>query len=92
MSMMKNNKFTQLWIAAGSLVFVSACLPILDSIVNLFTSVINAKIGRMQIGLELHQKEAEAAADVIRPSGPNDGNCIGFQIPSESDYEDDDYE
>lgn len=82
---MKKDNFIPLCIAGGALVFVSACLPLLDSIVNLATSAINAKIGRMQIGLELHQKEAEAAADVIRPSGPNDGNCIGFQIPTEEE-------
>ena len=78
-----------LWIAGGAILFVSAAMPLIDSIVTLITSAINAKINHMQIDLELDQREAQAAAETIKPSGPNDGNCIGFQIPSESDYEED---
>ena len=67
--------------------FVSSLLPLCNSIIDLVQSAINAKIGRMQINLELDQREAQAAAETIKPSETSNSNCIGFQIPSESDYE-----
>ncbi len=69
------------------MLFVSSLLPLCNSIIDLIQSAINAKIGRMQIDLELDQREAQAAAETIKPSETSNSNCIGFQIPSESDYE-----
>ena len=75
-----------LWIAGGSILFVSAVMPLIDSVVTLATSAINAHINRMQIDLELDQREAQAAAETIKPS-PQVTQAIGFQIPSEPEYE-----
>ena len=75
-----------LWIAGGSILFVSAVIPLVDSVVTLATSAINAKINRMQIDLELDQREAQAAAETIKPS-PAITQAIGFSVPSEPEYE-----
>lgn len=75
-----------LWIAGGSILFVSAAIPLIDSVVTLATSAINAKINRMQIDLELDQREAQAAAETIKPS-PHMTQAIGFDVGPEPDYE-----
>lgn len=75
-----------LWIAGGSILFVSAVIPLIDSVVTLATSAINTKINRMQIDLELEQREAQAAAETIKPS-PQMTQAIGFRADSEPDYE-----
>lgn len=75
-----------LWIAGGSILFVSAAIPLIDSVVTLATSAINAKINRMQIDLELDQREAQAAAETIKPS-PQMTQAIGFHADDESEYE-----
>lgn len=75
-------------IAAGAVLFISAAMPIIGSIVDIIQSVINAKIGRMQMALELDQCEHEAAAEIIHPQS-NPTNAIGFNIHDESDMEDD---
>lgn len=71
--------------------FVSSLLPLCNSIIDLVQSAINTKIGRMQIDLELDQREAQAAAETIKPS-PQMTQAIGFDINPELGYEDDDYE
>ena len=81
---MSNNK--PLWIAGGAVIFINIVLPLLDSISSLIQSAINAKINRMQIDLELDQREAQAAAETIKPS-PAVTQAIGFSLPSESEYE-----
>ena len=81
---MSNNK--PLWIAGGAILFVNIALPLLDSISSLIQSAINAKINRMQIDLELDQREAQAAAETIKPS-PAVTQAIGFSVPSEPDDE-----
>ena len=73
------------------MLFVSSLLPLCNSIIDLVQSAINAKIGRMQIDLELDQSDAQAAAETIKPSSQMT-QAIGFQVDSEPDYEDDDYE
>ena len=75
-----------LWIAGGAVLFVSSLLPLCGSIVDLVQSVINAKIGRMQMDLELDQREAQAAAETIKPS-PQVTQAIGFHVDSEPEYE-----
>ena len=80
-----------LWIAGGAVLFVSSLLPLCGSIVDLVQSAINAKIGRMQMDLELDQREAQAAAETIKPS-PQMTHAIGFDVNPEPEYEDDDYE
>lgn len=89
--MNKRHDFSHLWIAGGAVLFVSSLLPLCGSIVDLVQSAINAKISRMQIELELDQREAQAAAETIKPS-PQMTQAIGFQVDSEPEYEDDDYE
>ena len=81
---MSNNK--PLWIAGGAVIFINIALPLLDSISSLIQSAINAKINRMQIDLELDQREAQAAAETIKPS-PAITQAIGFSVPSEPEYE-----
>lgn len=88
---MKKSDLHPIWLAGGAILFMSAAMPLIDSLVALITSAINAKIGRMQINLELDQREAQAAAETIKPS-PQMTQAIGFQVDSEPEYEDDDYE
>lgn len=85
---MPNNKhdFSHLWIAGGAVLFVSSLLPLCSSIVDLVQSVINAKINRMSLELELDKREVEAAAEKITPS-PAITQAIGFGVPSEPEYE-----
>ena len=82
----KKHDFSHLWIAGGAVLFVSAAMPIIDSVVAWISSAINAHINRMQIDLELDQREAQAAAETIKPS-PAITQAIGFHVDSESDYE-----
>lgn len=84
---MKKSDLHPLWIAGGSILFVSVAMPLIDSVVTWIASAINAHINRMQIELELDQREAQAAAETIKPSETSNSNCIGFQIPSEPEYE-----
>lgn len=85
---MPNNKhdFSHLWIAGGAVLFVSSLLPLCSSIVDLIQSVINAKISRMSLELELDKREVEAAAETISPS-PQITQAVGFHVPSEPDDE-----
>ena len=85
---MPNQKhdFSHLWIAGGALLFVSAVMPLIDSVVTWISSAINAHINHMQIDLELDQREAQAAAEKIAPS-PAITQAIGFHVDSESEHE-----
>lgn len=82
--MKEKNNLLPLWIAGGSILFISAAMPIIDSVVTWISSAINAHINRMQIDLELDQREAQAAAETINPS-PQITQTIGFSVPSEPD-------
>ena len=82
----KKHDFSHLWIAGGAVLFVSAAIPLIDSVVTWISSAINAHINRMQIDLELDQREAQAAAETIKPS-PAITQAIGFHVDSEPDYE-----
>lgn len=82
----KKHDFSHLWIAGGAVLFVSAVMPLIDSVVTLISSAINAHINHMQIDLELDQREAQAAAETIKPS-PQMTQAIGFHADSEPDYE-----
>lgn len=84
--MNKRHNFSHLWIAGGAVLFVSSLLPLCGSIVDLVQSAINAKISRMQIELELDQREAQAAAETIKPS-PQMTQAIGFHVDSDPEYE-----
>ena len=86
----KNNLFP-LWIAGGAVLFVSAAMPLIDAVETWIPSAMNAHINRMQIDLELDQREAQAAAETIKPS-PQMTHAIGFDVSPEPEYEDDDYE
>ena len=82
----KKHDFSHLWIAGGAVLFVSAAMPLIDSVVTWISSAINAHINRMQIDLELDKREAQAAAETIKPS-PQMTQAIGFHVDSESDSE-----
>ena len=82
----KKHDFSHLWIAGGAVLFVSAAMPLIDSVVTWISSAINAHINRMQIDLELDQREAQAAAETIKPS-PQVTQAVGFHVPSEPEYE-----
>lgn len=73
-----------LWIAGGAVLFVSSLLPLCGSIVDLVQSIINVKINRMSLELELDKAENKAAAEKIAPS-PAITQAIGFSVPSEPD-------
>ena len=81
----RENNLTPLWIAGGAVLFVSSLLPLCGSIVDLAQSVINAKINRMSLELEIDKAEHEAAVEKNSPS-PAITQAIGFQV-SEPDYE-----
>lgn len=83
--MKRENNLTPLWIAGGAVLFVSSLLPLCGSIVDLAQSVINAKINRMSLELEIDKAEHEAAVEKISPSHAIT-QAIGFQV-SEPDYE-----
>lgn len=85
------DKLIPLWIAGGAVLFVSSLLPLCGSIVDLVQSAINVKINQMSMELELDKAEHEAAAEKIAPS-PSIAHVIGFGVPSEPDYEENDYE
>lgn len=82
----KKHDFSHLWIAGGAVLFVSAAMPLIDSVVTWIASAINAHINRMQIDLELDQREAQAAAETIKPS-PQMTQSIGFHVDDEPEYE-----
>lgn len=82
----KQHDFSHLWIAGGAVLFVSSLLPLCSSIVDLIQSVINVKINRMSLELELDKREVEAAAETISPS-PQITQAVGFHVPSEPDDE-----
>ena len=84
--MKEKNNLLPLWIAGGSILFVSAAMPLIDSVVTWISSAINARINRMQIDLELDKREAQAAAEKIAPS-PAITQAIGFSLPSEPEDE-----
>lgn len=84
--MKEKNNLLPLWIAGGAVLFVSSLLPLCGSIVDLVQSVINAKINRMSLELELDKREVEAAAETISPS-PQVIQAVGFHVPSEPDDE-----
>ena len=83
---MNKDHLRPLWIAGGTVLFVSSLLPLCSSIVDLVQSVINSKINRMSTELELDKAEHEAAAEKIAPS-PSITQAIGFSVPSEPDDE-----
>lgn len=83
---MNKDHLMPLWIAGGAVLFVSSLLPLCGSIVDLVQSVINAKINRMSMELELDKAEHEAAAEKIAPS-PAVTQVIRFDVPSEPEYE-----
>ena len=56
---MNKDHLMPLWIAGGAVLFVSSLLPLCGSIVDLVQSVINAKINRMSMELELDEEEYE---------------------------------
>lgn len=84
--MKEKNNLLPLWIAGGSILFVSAAMPLIDSVIAWISSAINAHINRMQIDLELDQREAQAAAETISPSSQVT-RAVGFHVPSEPEYE-----
>lgn len=84
--MKEKNNLLPLWIAGGSILFVSAAMPLIDSVITWIASAINAHINRMHIDLELDQREAQATAEKIAPS-PAITQAIGFHVDSESNSE-----
>lgn len=83
---MNKDRLTPLWIAGGAVLFVSSLLPLCGQIVDLVQSVINVKINRMSMELELDKAEHEAAAEKIAPS-PAITQSIGFHVDSEPNSE-----
>ena len=45
----KKHDFSHLWIAGVAVLFVSAAMPLIESVVTWISSAINAHINRMQI-------------------------------------------
>lgn len=87
----KTREKHSLFIATGAILFISAALPIVSSLADLVVSKINCKIQKMQLNLELDAREVQAAAETIKPS-ESITQAIGFALPNEQIYEDDEYE
>lgn len=66
-------------------------MPCINSISNVFQSACNKLITHWQMDLNEAQAESNAAISIIQPTEYSNSNAIGFQIPSESDYEDEEY-
>lgn len=77
---MRDKDLTNVYIAGSAILFFTALLPMVDSVVNLFTSAINKTITSWQLDMQLEQAEAEAASELISPS-PCNTRAIGFQVP-----------
>lgn len=86
---MKNKTIEGVFIVAGTAIFMTAVLPMLDSLSALVSSAINKSINKMQISMNLDAAEGQAAAEVIAPA-PSSTQVVGFQVSSESeeDWED----
>lgn len=87
---MKNN-YGNLFVAIGAVVFVELIVPVVDSLSVFLQSAINKKINKWQMEMQLDQAETEAASEVINPS-PCHTQAIGFQMPEEPDYYEEDDE
>ena len=86
---MKKNDLNLLVTIGAAILFVNNFMPLIESTTDLIQSFINAKINRMQMDLELEKRECMAAAEKIAPS-PAITQAIGFSVPSESEYEEED--
>lgn len=71
----------------GGVLFFTIAMPCLDSISCLFQSAVNKKVAHMQMDLEESQCEHESACELIKPNNSNMTQAVGFQIPSDEDYE-----
>lgn len=76
---MKNKTIEGAFIVAGTAIFMTAVLPMLDSFSALVGAAVSKTINKWNITMQLEQAEGHAAAEVISPS-PTDTNAIGFQI------------
>lgn len=85
---MKNN-YESLAIACGAVIFVELVVPVVDSISVFLQSAINKKINKWQMDMQLDQAETEAASELINPS-PVHTQAIGFQMPEEPEYYEED--
>lgn len=74
-----------LGVAAGTLLFYIAGLPVADAIASYIVSSINVKTSKLQYILAQDQKEMEEIADKINGSGPV--CAIGFQVDSQEGEE-----
>lgn len=79
----ERDEIKALAIAGGSVIFINMILPLLDSLTSMAISAVNKTVNQWQLDMELDRREAEAAAEVISPTGAIT-QAIGFQIPSES--------
>lgn len=86
---MKNKTIEGAFIVAGTAIFMTAVLPMLDSFSALVGAAVSKTINKWNITMQLDQAEGQAAAEVISPS-PTNTNAIGFQIAPEpeEDWED----
>lgn len=85
---MKDKKYdlTPLYLFAGGVLFYSL-IPCIDSASAVFQSACNRLVAKWQMDLNEAAAESEAAVQVIQPAEYSNVNAIGFQIPSEDEYE-----
>ena len=75
-------------VIVGTILFVEFFLPIISTSCNWVCAKISSSIQREQMKLDLDARENEAAAETILPS-PSMTQAIGFQVPSEEEYYED---
>jgi hypothetical protein len=66
--------------------FISVFLPIVSGVISLFNQFIEYLCTCIAV------KTYEIQKDLVQPEGQEVQNVIGFQIPSNDYYDDDDYE
>lgn len=84
----KKHDLTPLYLFAGGLLFYAVAMPCIDAVSNVFQSACNKLVTHWQMDLNEAAAESEAAVAIIQPAEYSNVQAIGFQVPSEEEYED----
>lgn len=86
----KLNRYENLIVACGAVLFINIIMPVLDSLSGMAISAVNKTINGWQLDMELDKCSAEVQANQI---GGNDcTRAIGFAIPNDEDNREENYE
>lgn len=88
---MNKNSLKPVYLFIGGMLAYNIIMPILESVGSLVQSVINVRIGHMQMDIEERQCEHEAACELIKPVERQPTAAVGFTIPNEQEEDYDAY-